>query len=162
MKRENREQQNKIIDGRGLKIGIVAAEFNWDIVGGMLNGCLDVLKKSGVDSDSIDVVKVPGSFEIPLACQKMARTEKYDGLIVLGCVIKGDTDHYYYISGESIRGVMNVMLEESLPIGMGIITTNDLKQAQDRSGAENNKGAESAQAVLEMIGKFSDKNSNGI
>jgi 6,7-dimethyl-8-ribityllumazine synthase len=109
------------------------------------------LKQNGVSLDNINVVKVPGAFEIPLACQKLAQTKKYDGIIVLGCVIKGDTDHYYYIAGESIRGVMNVMLEEKLSIGMGIITTNNLKQAQERSGAENNKGAESAWAVLEMI-----------
>jgi len=154
MKKRNNEEGRKKIDGKKLKIGIVAADFNWDIVGGMLEGSLDILKKNGVSSENIDVVKVPGAFEIPLACQKMAQMKKYDGLIVLGCVIKGDTDHYYYISGESIRGVMEVMLKEGLPIGMGIITTNNLEQAQERSGSENNKGVESAQAVLEMIENF--------
>jgi 6,7-dimethyl-8-ribityllumazine synthase len=139
------------IDGRRSKIAIVVSKFNSDITGGMLKGALDVLKKNKVKDKNVKIVWVPGSLEIPLVCLRLSRTKKYDGLVVIGCVIKGGTDHYYYVAGESIRGVMNVMLETGVPIGMGIITTNNLKQAKERSGAKNNKGAEAAQAMLEMI-----------
>lgn len=147
----NKKTTEKIIDGGNLKIAIVISKFNEDITKGMLKGALETLTKNKIREKNIQTIWVPGAFEIPLACQKLAQTKKYDGLIALGCVIKGDTDHYRYISGESIRGVMDVMLKTNLPIGMGIITTNNLKQAKDRSGAKNNKGAEAAQAVLEMI-----------
>lgn len=94
---------------------------------------------------------VPGSFEIPLMCQRLARTKKFAGLIAIGAVIKGDTDHYYYISNEASRGIMQVILEESLPIAFGVITTSNLKQARERSGEKGNKGAEAAEALLKMI-----------
>ncbi|MDD5464256.1 MAG: 6,7-dimethyl-8-ribityllumazine synthase [Candidatus Moranbacteria bacterium] len=147
----NQKSSSILINGSKLKIAIVVSKFNDDITGGMLYGAAEVLKKNGVSEKNISTVWVPGAIEIPLACQRLAETKKYHGIIALGCVIKGDTDHYKYVSGESIRGVMDVMLKTGIPIGMGIITTNNLKQAKDRSGATNNKGAESAQAVLEMI-----------
>lgn len=139
------------VDGKKYKIAIVVSKFNEDITGGMLGGAAEVLKKNSVNEKNISTVWVPGAIEIPLACKRLAVTKKYHGIIALGCVIKGDTDHYKYVSSESIHGVMNVMLETGIPIGMGIITTNNLKQAKDRSGSTNNKGSESAQAVLEMI-----------
>lgn len=141
----------KIINGQKYKVAIVVSKFNSDITGGMLKGVLGILKKNKVKDANIKVVWVPGSLEIPLACQRLAKTKKYNGLVALGCVIKGGTDHYYYVAGESIRGVMNVILETGVPIGMGIITTDNLKQARERSGGKNNKGAEAAQAMLEMI-----------
>lgn len=150
MQRKQKEKEENI-DGSKFKIAIVVSKFNSDITGGMLRGALEVLKKNKVKEGSIEVVWVPGSLEIPLACLHLARMKKYDGLVALGCVIKGDTDHYYYVSGESIRGVMNVSLEAGVPIGMGIITTDNLKQAKERSGIKNNKGAEAAQAMLEMV-----------
>lgn len=138
------------VDGSKLKIAVVAAKFNKDIISGMLGGALETLKKSKVSEKNIEIIWVPGALEIPLACQRIAKTKKYQGIIALGCVIKGDTDHYYYVSQESIKGVMKVMLDFGIPIGVGIITTNNLKQAKDRSGAKNNKGAEATQAMLEM------------
>lgn len=148
----NRKQAAAMkINGQKLKIAIVVSKFNDDITGGMLQGALQALKDNKVPAKNITTAWVPGAFEIPLKAQQLAFTKKYDGLIVLGCVIKGDTDHYYYVAGEAIRGVMEVMLKTNLPIGMGIITTNNLKQAKDRSGLKNNKGAEAAQAVLEMV-----------
>lgn len=139
------------IDGKKFKFAVVVSKFNDDITGGMLKGALKTLMENGVAEKNIETVWVPGAFEIPLRAQQLAQSKKYDGIVVLGCVIKGDTDHYYYVAGESIRGVMEVMLKTGLPIGMGIITTNNLKQAKDRSGAKNNKGSEAAQAVLEML-----------
>ncbi len=147
----NLKKTQAFIDGSKFKIAVVVTKFNEDIVGGMLGGALETLKKNKVAEKNIEIVWVPGALEIPLACQRLAKTKKYQGLVALGCVIKGDTDHYYYVSQESTSGVMRVMLDFGLPIGVGIITTNNLKQAQDRSGAKNNKGAEAAQAMLEMV-----------
>jgi 6,7-dimethyl-8-ribityllumazine synthase len=138
-------------------IGIVVAKFNSDITSKLLEGAIGLLKQHGFKDSQLDIVWVPGSFELPIMCQHLARTKKYSGLIALGCVIKGDTDHYYYVAGEASRGIMQVMLEESIPIGFGVITTNNLKQAQDRCGKENNKGAEAAEPLLQMMEKLSKK-----
>lgn len=151
MQRKNNQENRKKIDGKNFKIGIVAAEFNWDIVGNMLKGAVDFLEENGVKHKNIQIIKVPGSFEIPLACQKMAQKNNLDALVVLGCVIKGETGHYYYVAGESSRGIMEVMLKFSLPIGFGIITTDNLKQAKERSGGRGNKGKEAARAALDML-----------
>jgi 6,7-dimethyl-8-ribityllumazine synthase len=150
MQRKNKIVKEKI-DGSRLKIAIVVSKFNHDITGKMLVGAAETLMKNKVKEANIQTVWAPGAFEIPLACQKLAQKKKYDGIIALGCVIKGDTEHYYFVAGEASRGVMDVMLKYDIPIGFGIITTNNLKQAKDRSGVKNNKGAESAQAVLEML-----------
>lgn len=150
MKRDNKKER-ATIDGKSLKIGIVVAKFNSDITEGMLQGALEALEKNKVKKSNIKVVYCPGSFEVPLACQKLALTKKYDGIVAIGCLIKGETDHYHYIANTASKGIMDVSLKFNIPIGFGIITVNNLKQAKDRSGKKNNKGAESAQAVLEMI-----------
>ncbi len=150
MQRKIKKAQ-KTVDGSKFKIAIVATKFNEDIISGMLNGTLEALKENKVVEKNLEIIRVPGALEIPLACQRIAKTKKYQGIVALGCVIKGDTDHYYYVSQESIKGVMKVMRDFGIPIGVGIITTNNLKQAQDRSGSKNNKGAEAAQAMLEMV-----------
>ena len=150
MQRKNKVAEN-LIDGQKLKIGIIVSKFNSDITGGMLRGALVVLEKNKVKKENIKVVYAPGAFEIPLTCQKLARTKKYDALVAIGCLIKGETDHYHYIADAASKGVMEVSLKFNIPIGFGIITVNNLKQAKNRSGKTNNKGAESAQAVLEML-----------
>jgi len=147
----NKKSNNKIINGEKLKIGIIVSKFNFDITEPMLLGALKILEKNKVKKENIKIVRVPGAFEIPLACQKLALSKKYDALIALGCVIKGETDHYYFISNETSRGIMDVMLKYNIPIGFGVITVNNLKQAQARSGKKNNKGAEAAEAALMMI-----------
>ena len=141
------------IDGSKLKIGIVVSRFNENITGKMLEGALDVLKENKVKEKNIKIIRVPGSFEIPLACQKLAKTRKFDALVAIGCVIKGETDHYYYICNEASRGVMDVMLKFDIPIGFGVLTCNNLKQAQVRSRGKENKGREAAEAALSMINK---------
>ncbi len=133
------------------KIAIVVADFNSDITGNLLVGALDFFAEQGFKNNNIKIVHVPGSFEIPLTCQILAKTKKFDGIITLGAVIKGGTDHYYYIAGETTRGIMTVMLEESIPISFGVITVSNLKQAKDRSGKQNNKGAEAAEALLSVM-----------
>lgn len=147
----NKNISKKIINGRNLKIAIVVSKFNSDITGKMLEGAVKTLENNFVHKNNIEIVWVPGSFEIPLACQKLSQTKKFDGIVAIGCVIKGETDHYYFISSETSRGIMSTMLKFSVPIGFGIITCNNLKQAKERSGAKNNKGAEATQAVLEML-----------
>ena len=145
------ELLEKKLDGSKLKIALVVSRFNSDITEKMLEGALRTLEDNLVQKKNIEIVWVPGSFEIPLACQRLAKTKKFNGIVSLGCVIKGDTDHFYYISSEASHGIMQVMLDCSLPIGFGVITTKNLKQAQERSGKENNKGSEASQAVLEML-----------
>ncbi|PIQ68094.1 MAG: 6,7-dimethyl-8-ribityllumazine synthase [Candidatus Taylorbacteria bacterium CG11_big_fil_rev_8_21_14_0_20_46_11] len=130
---------------------IVVAEFNADITEKLLRGALNALESAGVLPENIKVVHVPGAFELPLMCQKLARTKKYDGLVALGCVIKGETDHYFYVAGEASRGIMEVMLREDIPIGFGVITVNTVMQAKARSGVKNNAGAWAAEAVLQML-----------
>lgn len=145
------KKEKKIINGRNFRIALIISEFNRDITEKMLEGAIKTLKKNLVQEKNIKIIWVPGSFEIPLMCQKMAKMEKIDGIVAIGCVIKGETDHFYYISSETSRGIMDVMLKFSIPIGFGIITCNNLKQAKDRSGIRENKGIEATQAVLEML-----------
>lgn len=153
MNRAKNKEKN-ILDGSGLKIGIVVSLFNDDITMKMLDGALSCLAENKVKKENIKIVFAPGAFEIPLFCQKLAKTKKYDALVALGCVIKGDTDHYYYIAGEASRGVMEVGLKYDIPIGFGIITVNNLKQASERAGAENNKGREATIATLMSVKAF--------
>ena len=140
-----------MVNGARKRIGIVVAEFNLDITERLLEGALKELRANGVAEKNITVRHIPGSFELPLACQKFAQTGKYDALIALGCVIKGETDHYYYVAGEAARGIMDVMLKFSIPIGFGVLTTNTLKQAQARSGKTVNAGAFAVTAALRLI-----------
>jgi 6,7-dimethyl-8-ribityllumazine synthase len=149
--RRKSEKKEEAVDGKKFKIAIVVSRFNEDICGNMLRGAMETLEKNGVSKKNIRTIPVPGAFEIPLACQKLAKTGKYDGLIALGCVIKGETDHYFFVAGEASRGIMDTMLKFDIPIGFGIITTNNLRQAIARSSGKHNKGAETAQAVLETI-----------
>ena len=143
----------KKFDGSKLKIGIVISQFNDNITKPMLEGALEILAENKVKKENIKTVWVPGSFEIPLACQRLAQTKKYDALVAIGCVIKGETDHYYYICNEASRGVMDVMLKLDIPIGFGVLTCNNLKQAEVRSRGKHNKGREAAEAALAMINK---------
>lgn len=140
----------KKFDGSKLKIGIVISQFNDNITKPMLEGALETLKENKVKKENIKTVWVPGSFEIPLACQRLAKSKKYDALVAIGCVIKGETDHYYYIADATTDGIMEVILDFNLPIGFGVITTNNLKQAQTRSRGRHNKGREAAEAALSM------------
>ncbi len=140
------------------RFAVVVSEFNSDITYPMKDGAIETLKKHGATDSHIDIIYVPGAFEIPLACLKLAtkkyKNKKYDGIVVLGCVIKGDTDHYYYVAGEASRGVMQVMMQTGMPIGFGIITVNTLEQAIIRSKGEMNKGVEAAKALMQMVGLF--------
>lgn len=137
--------------GEGLKIGIVVARFNEFITGKLLSGAKDALGRHGVADEDIDVAWVPGSFEIPLAAQKMAVSKKYDAVICLGTVIRGATPHFEYIAAEVSKGVAKVGLDSNIPVLFGVITADTLEQAIERAGTKSgNKGFDAATGAIEM------------
>ena len=146
--------EGKLI-GTGLKFGIVASRFNDFIAGRLLEGALDALARHGVDEKNIDVVRVPGAFEIPMAAKRLSRSKKYDAVICLGVVIRGATPHFNYVAGEASKGVAAVALEASIPVLYGILTTDNLEQAMERAGSKSgNKGGETAVAAIEMANLY--------
>jgi 6,7-dimethyl-8-ribityllumazine synthase len=140
------------LDARGLKIGIVVSRFNHFITEKLIEGALDGLKSHGGEDDNITIVHVPGAFEIPLVAERLAASGKYDALICLGAVIRGDTPHFEYVSDAVTRGIGKAISKYQLPIGFGVLTTNDVQQAIDRSGSkDSNKGYEAALTAVEMV-----------
>lgn len=141
------------VEGKTLKIGIVQARFNTPVTDGLKNGAMKALAEAGVPEKNVKIYQVPGSFEIPVVCQRLARTKRFDGLIALGAVIKGDTAHFEYVSNGTTDGIMRVMLDERIPIAFGVIMTYDEPQAAVRSmNDERNKGYEAAMALVETLG----------
>ncbi|WP_294406206.1 6,7-dimethyl-8-ribityllumazine synthase [uncultured Clostridium sp.] len=135
----------------GLKFAIIVGRFNEFIGGKLLDGALDGLKRHGVKEDDIDIAWVPGAFEIPLIAKKMAKNDKYDGVICLGAVIKGSTSHYDYVCSEVSKGIASVSLETEKPVLFGVLTTNNIEQAIERAGTKaGNKGYECAVSAIEM------------
>jgi 6,7-dimethyl-8-ribityllumazine synthase len=134
------------------KIAIVAARFNAHIVDELLAGCLERLKQANVDESRVPVHRVPGAFELPVAAKMLARTKNFDAIICLGCVIRGETPHFDYVAGECARGIMQVGLEEALPVIFGVLTTDTEQQARDRIGGKHgHSGERAAEAAVEMI-----------
>lgn len=136
---------------KNFRVALVVSEYNSDITFPMRDGAIEELKFHGIKDTNIAVVNAPGSFEIPLLCQRLAKSKKYKGIIAIGCVIKGDTDHYYQISNESTRGIMDVMLKFDIPVTNAILTVNNLEQAKVRSTGATNKGIEAALALIKTI-----------
>lgn len=140
------------LQGSGRKIGIVVARFNSFISEKLLEGAIDSLVRSGVNTDDITVARVPGAFEIPLVAQKMAKSKKFDAVICLGAVIRGATPHFDYVAGEVAKGTAQVMLDAGIPVLFGVLTTETIEQAIERAGTKaGNKGSDVAVAALEMI-----------
>lgn len=140
------------LDANGLRIGIVVSRFNKDITEKLLAGALDGVKSHGGEEEHITIVRVPGAFEIPLIAAKMAASGKYDALVCLGAVIRGDTPHFEYVSDAVTRGIVKAIWKYQLPIGFGVLTTNDRQQAMERSGHKDaNKGYEAALTAIEMV-----------
>ena len=140
------------VTGGNIRVGIVAARFNEFIVGKLVAGALDGLKRHEVDEDPIDIAWVPGAFEIPLICQKMAKSGKYDAIIALGAVIRGSTTHYDYVCSEVSKGIANVALNADIPVMFGVLTTENIEQAIERAGSKaGNKGYDCALGALEMV-----------
>jgi 6,7-dimethyl-8-ribityllumazine synthase len=134
------------------RFAILAARFNAVIVDNLVAGAVDALARHGVPDAAIDIVRVPGSFEIPLVAQRLATSGKYAAVICLGAVIRGDTDHYDYVAGEATSGVGRAALSSGLPVIFGILTCDTLEQAINRAGAKSgNKGFEAALTAIEMV-----------
>ena len=135
------------LDGAGLRIGIVQGRFNADVGAGLLESCREALRTNGVYDNDITIASVPGALEIPLTLQRMAQTGKFDALIALGAVIRGETYHFEIVSNESAAGITQVQLDTGVPIANGILTTDNDDQAHARSAE---KGADCAKAAIEM------------
>ncbi|MBN9520860.1 6,7-dimethyl-8-ribityllumazine synthase [bacterium] len=134
------------------RFALVAARFNAVVVDQLTAGALDALKRHGVADDKIDVVKVPGSFEIPVVAQRLGKSGKYAAVICLGCIIRGDTDHYDHVAGAATSGIARAGLDAGVPVIFGVLTTDTLEQAVHRAGAKaGNKGFEAAVTAVEMV-----------
>lgn len=144
-----------MLTGKDRKFAIVVSRFNDFITSKLVDGALDCLLRHEVKDEDITLVKVPGAFEIPLAAQKLAESGNYDGVICLGAVIRGATTHYDYVCSEVSKGIAKITLDTGLPVGFGIVTTENIEQAIERAGTKSgNKGYDTAMSVLEMVDLF--------
>lgn len=145
----------KVFEGQlsatGLRFAIVVSRFNSFITERLLAGALDALRRSGAAEDMLDIVKVPGSWEVPLVAGELARQHRYDAVICLSAVIRGETPHFDYVAAEVAKGVAHVSAETGVPVAFGVLTTNTLEQAIDRAGTKGgNKGFDAAMTAIEM------------
>lgn len=144
-------KMNGSLSAEGLRFGIVVSRFNSFITDRLLASALDALDRAGAGSKDVDVVHVPGSFELPLAAKKLASTGKYDALIAIGCILRGETTHYDYVCSETARGLQLAQMDSGLPIIFCVLTCDTLEQAVDRAGLKGgNKGFEAGLAAIEM------------
>ena len=145
------------LQASGKKFGIIVARFNAFIAERLLDGALDTLRRSGVLDNDIEVVKVPGAYEIPLLAKKMVEGGRYDAVICLGAVIRGSTAHFDYVAGEVAKGIAQVSLEAGIPVIFGVLTTDTIEQAIERAGTKaGNKGSDCAAAAIEMANLLSE------
>jgi 6,7-dimethyl-8-ribityllumazine synthase len=141
-----------ILDAKGCRFGLVVSRFNELLTGRLVEGALDCLARHGAREDDIVLVRVPGSWEIPLAAQRLAVTGKVDAVIGLGVLIRGATPHFDYIAAETAKGLASVALASGIPVSFGVVTSDTLEQALERAGAKaGNKGWQAAQAAIEMV-----------
>jgi 6,7-dimethyl-8-ribityllumazine synthase len=139
------------LSAAGLRFGVVVSRFNNFITDRLLQGAMDVLTRAGATAKDIEVVQVPGSFELPLAAKKLAETRRYDALIAIGCILRGETAHYDYVCSETSRGLQLAQLDTGVPIMFCVLTCDTLEQAIDRAGLKGgNKGSEAGLAAVEM------------
>lgn len=146
-----RTLEGNLIDTGG-RYALVVSRFNSFITDRLLEGALDTLGRHGADLDRVTIVRVPGSFETPLVCQRLAASGDYDAVIALGCVIRGGTAHFDYVAGEAAKGVAHASLATGVPVVFGVLTTDSIEQAIDRAGTKmGNKGGEAAATAIEMV-----------
>jgi 6,7-dimethyl-8-ribityllumazine synthase len=142
-------------DGEGRRFAVLVSRFNEHITQKLADGAMDALVRHGCSIDDVDVVWVPGAWELPFAARRLAATERYNALVVLGAVIRGDTPHFDYVAGEASRGLADASSEYDVPIGFGLLTCDTMAQAEARAGGEHgNKGWDAAVAALEMTDLF--------
>lgn len=145
----------KVLEGqltaRGLKFAIVVSRFNSLVTQRLLDGALDALRRHEADENAITIAWTPGSFELPLVAQRLAKTGKFDAVICLGCIIRGDTPHFEYVASETAKGIAQVMLDTGVPVVFGVVTADNLEQALERAGAKaGNRGFDAALTAMEM------------
>jgi len=146
-----------MLDGRGLRVGIVVPRFNDLVTSRLLEGALDRLRRSNVPEESTDVCTVPGAFEVPKAVRRMGESGRYDGVIALAAVIRGGTPHFEYVSSEISKGLARLNLDLDVPVSFGVITADTIEQAIERAGTKlGNKGAQAAEALIEMANLLKD------
>ena len=139
------------LSAQGLRFAVVVSRFNSFITERLLAGATDALRRSGAAEDAVDVIKVPGSWEVPLVAGEIARQHRYDAVICLSAVIRGETPHFDYVAAEAAKGVAHAAFETGVPVAFGVLTTNTLEQAIDRAGAKGgNKGFDAAMTAIEM------------
>ena len=139
------------LDAKGLRFAILVSRFNSFVTERLVSGALDALARTGAQEGDIEIVKVPGSWELPLAAAELARQKRHDAVICLSAVVRGDTPHFDYIAAEASKGLAQVSLETGVPVAFGVLTTNTLEQAIDRAGAKSgNKGFDAAMTAVEM------------
>lgn len=142
--------EDKMPDASGMRLAIVAARFNASITERLLTGAVDALRQAGAAARAIEIYRVPGCFELPLLAKSLAATGRYDGIVALGAVVRGETPHFEYVSAAAAQGLMRVSLETGVPVGFGVLTTDTYDQAVARAGgARGNKGADTALTVVE-------------
>ncbi|MDL2210345.1 6,7-dimethyl-8-ribityllumazine synthase [Desulfovibrio sp. OttesenSCG-928-O18] len=140
------------MNAKGLKFAIVATRFNDFIVDRLVGGAIDYLTRHDCATKDITVIRIPGAFEMPVVAQKLAKSGKYDAIIALGAVIRGATPHFDFVANEAAKGLAHVSLESGIPVGFGLLTTDNLEQAIERAGSKSgNKGVEAAAAVMETV-----------
>jgi 6,7-dimethyl-8-ribityllumazine synthase len=155
------EKMPKVVEGKlnakGMKFGIVVSRFNDFVCERLLSGALDVLIRNGAEDGDIEVLRVPGAFEIPQVARKMALSKRYDAVICLGAVIRGATPHFDYIAAEVSKGVAMIGLESEIPVSFGVLTTDNLEQAIERAGSKaGNKGWDAALSAIEMVNLYKE------
>jgi len=135
-----------------IRVAIVAARFNIDVTDELLSGCMRRLEELGIDGSRVELHRVPGAFELPIAAKMLAKTKRFGSVICLGCIIRGDTPHFDYVAGEAARGIQQVALEENMPVIFGVLTTNTEQQAKERIGGKHGHyGERAAEAAAEMM-----------
>ena len=139
------------LSAKGLRFAIIVGRFNSFITERLLAGALDALTRTGCPQENIEIVRVPGSWEMPMVARELAKAKRHDAIIALGAVIRGQTPHFNYVAGESARGLAQVAMESGVPVAFGVLTCNTLAQAVDRAGAKSgNKGFDAAMSAIEM------------
>jgi 6,7-dimethyl-8-ribityllumazine synthase len=144
--------EGSVVVPAGAKFAIVAGRFNDFVVGHLLAGALDALVRHGASASAVTVVRVPGSWEIPLSCARLAKSGAFDAIIAIGAVIRGSTSHYEHVAGEVSKGIAQVQMQTGVPVAFGVLTTDTIEQAVERSGTkQGNKGWDAAVAAIEMV-----------
>jgi 6,7-dimethyl-8-ribityllumazine synthase len=143
------------LDATGLKVGLAVSRFNSFISERLLEGAIDALRRHGADESDLDVIRVPGAFELPMVTKKMVESGKYDAVVCLGAVIRGATPHFDYVSAEVTKGIASVSLDAGVPVAFGVLTTDNIEQAVERAGSKaGNKGFEAAVTIIEMVSLY--------